>query len=96
VTYRLDYGASVRIGGQLDLSWPFEGRPRLRGELMVERATLRRNIALDREVLRSILEPESLTDNPFLHTIDLGVTVTTTLSTLLIYISTARIGSPFS
>jgi len=77
VGYRLAYGTSVRVGGQLALAWPIEGDRFLRGSVIVERAAVRRNIALDREVLRSILEPAAMTDNPLLDTIHLDLDVTT-------------------
>ncbi len=76
-TYRLDYGATARIGGQLELIWPAEGERTLQGSLNIERATLRRNVALDREVLRSVLEPEVTADNPVLESIRLDLQLTT-------------------
>lgn len=77
VAYRLEYGTSVRVGGQVELAWPAQGDRSLRGSVIVERAAVRRNIALDREVLRSILEPAAMADNPLLDTIHLDLDVTT-------------------
>jgi translocation and assembly module TamA len=77
VAYRLEYGTSVRIGGQLELAWPAQGDRSLRGSVIVERAAVLRNIALDREVLRAILEPSGMADNALLDTIHLDLDVTT-------------------
>jgi outer membrane protein assembly factor BamA len=62
VRYRLDYGLSVELGGELRLQWPLEdtegppvpghaSRPLLSGEVLVERGLVRRNLDLEREVL---------------------------------------------
>ena len=77
VTYRLDYGVTARLGGQLELVWPADGDRVLRGTLSIDRATLRRNVSLDREMLRSLLEPASVSENPLLETILMDLQVTT-------------------
>jgi outer membrane protein assembly factor BamA len=77
VTYRLDYGATARIGGKLALAWPAEGERMLSGTLNVERASVRRDIPLNTEMLRSLFEPEGVADDALLDTIHLDVDVTT-------------------
>ena len=52
VRYRLDHGLTVSADGNLDLTWPQEGRRRLAGTIDVERGSLRRNIQLERELIR--------------------------------------------
>ncbi|HUP22559.1 MAG TPA: BamA/TamA family outer membrane protein [Thermoanaerobaculia bacterium] len=62
VRYRLDYGLSVELGGELRLQWPPDdvdgppvpgraSRPLLSGEVLVERGLVRRDLDLEREVL---------------------------------------------
>ena len=58
VRYRLQYGVTVGLGGRLTLRWPWTGRRLLKGDVVVERAVLRRDVDLDRELLRALLEPE--------------------------------------
>jgi hypothetical protein len=77
VAYRLAYGTSVRVGGDVEMAWPAQGDRSLRGSVIVERAAVLRNIALDREVLRAILEPAAVTDNALLDTIHVDLDVTT-------------------
>ena len=52
VRYRLDHGLTVSADGNLDLTWPQDGRRRLTGNIDVERGSLRRNIQLERELIR--------------------------------------------
>jgi translocation and assembly module TamA len=58
VHYRLPYDVTTRVGGELEVTWPREGRRRIAGEVRVERALLRRDLNLDRELLSAVLEPE--------------------------------------
>jgi outer membrane protein assembly factor BamA len=76
--YRLDFGIVVSLRGDLLLEWPLTGRRRIGGTLTVERAVLRRNIALGRDVLGMLfdLAPESGGTVP-LDTIDLDLIVLT-------------------
>ncbi len=77
VTYRLEYGVTARLGGQLELVWPAEGDRVLRGALSVDRATLRRNVSLDREMLRSLFEPAGAAESALLETVLMDLQVTT-------------------
>jgi outer membrane protein assembly factor BamA len=76
--YRLDFGITTRVSGDVRIDWPLDGRRRLSGEINIERAVLRRSITLNREVLRTVfdLDPETGA-NPVLDTIDLDLSVLT-------------------
>jgi outer membrane protein assembly factor BamA len=78
VRYRLDLGLTVQLNGNLDLTWPREGRRRLAGMIDVERGSLRRNISLERELIR-MFNPRDLTgtDTSFLATVDLDLNLVT-------------------
>lgn len=52
VRYRLDHGLTISADGNLNLTWPPEGRRRLSGNIDIERGSLRRNIQLERELIR--------------------------------------------
>ena len=60
VIYRLDYGLSTVLSGDLALDIPAEGRGLLSGRMALERGSLRRNIDLERELRRQFLAPPSL------------------------------------
>ena len=76
--YRLDFGITTSIGGSVRVEWPLEGRRRISGDMVVERAVLRRSITLNREVLDTVLRVDSGAGaNPILDTIDLDLGVTT-------------------
>jgi len=81
VRYRLDYGLVAVLGGHAELNWPPPGsarRRRISGRLLLERGALRRNVNLDREVLRVMFEPGRRGGaNPLLESFALDVTITT-------------------
>ncbi len=79
VRYRLDHGLTVVLDGNLDLAWPREGRRRLSGTIDVERGSLRRNIQLERELIR-MLNPSDLagTGSALQQSIDLDLSLLTT------------------
>ncbi|HVS62257.1 MAG TPA: translocation/assembly module TamB domain-containing protein [Thermoanaerobaculia bacterium] len=88
--YRLDYGLSVELAGDLRLQWPLEpadapegppapGRarsPLLSGAVRVERGLVRRDVDLEREVLAVLrgIEAEEATDLARQLALDLQVT----------------------
>lgn len=76
--YRLQFGITTLLRGDLQLDWPVEGRQRIGGTVVIERAVLRRNIRLTRDVLGMLFDvrPESGGEFP-LDTIDLDLTVLT-------------------
>jgi outer membrane protein assembly factor BamA len=79
VAASLDYGLLARFGGDLHLVWPAQGRARLSGNVVVERAVLERDLDLDREVLLSLLTPPETpgTAASVLEDIDLELVVDT-------------------
>ena len=79
VRYRLDFGLTVELNGDLALTWPREGRSRLTGTIDVDRGSLRRNINLERELIR-MLNPSSFTGaaTAFQEALDLEINLTTT------------------
>jgi translocation and assembly module TamA len=79
VRYRLDYGVSAVIDGDLRLTLPPAGRGSLGGQAVLRRAVLNRDIDLDREVLRRFLSPVTTagTESGFLDSIDLDVALST-------------------
>jgi outer membrane protein assembly factor BamA len=82
--YRLEFGVTTLIRGDLRLEWPPRGRRRIEGTVVVERAVLRRDIGLTRDVLGVLLDvrPES-GGTIDLNTIDLDLTVMTDQGVLL-------------
>ncbi|HYG61639.1 MAG TPA: translocation/assembly module TamB domain-containing protein, partial [Thermoanaerobaculia bacterium] len=80
VRYRVDYGLSVLVDGQLSLTMPPEGRSLLAGQVVLDRGVLDRDVNLDREVLNTLLAPEDTpgTEASVLDEIDLDVRVSTT------------------
>ncbi len=78
VRYRLDHGLTVLADGQLGLSWPREGRRRLSGTIDMERGSLRRNVQLERELIR-MLNPSDLAvgASAFQDSMDLDITLVT-------------------
>ena len=79
VRYRLDFGVSVVLDGDLRLALPAAGRGELTGEVVLRRALLVRDIDLDRELLRRFFSPVMTvgTESGFLDTIDLDVALST-------------------
>jgi outer membrane protein assembly factor BamA len=79
VRYRLDFGASAVLDGDLRLALPAAGRGELTGEVVVRRALLARDIDLDRELLRRFFSPVTTTgtETGLLDTIDLDVALST-------------------
>ncbi len=79
VRYRLDYGVSAVLDGDLRLALPATGRGELDGEIVLRRALLTRNIDVDREVVRRFLSPVTTTgtESGVLDTIDLDVALST-------------------
>jgi outer membrane protein assembly factor BamA len=78
VRYRLDHGLTVSSDGDLELFWPREGRPRLTGKIDVERGSLRRNIQLERELMRMFNSTDLATGElAFLKDIDLDINLVT-------------------
>ena len=79
VRYRLDFGVSAVLDGDLRLALPTAGRGELTGEVVLRRALLARDIDLDREVLRRFFSPVTTvgTESGFLETIDLDVALST-------------------
>ena len=83
VRYRLDYGLSTVLNGELRLLLPPELTPQnrgiLTGQIEVARGLLRRNLNLDREVLGALFGPEELetTEASILDEIDLDLDITT-------------------
>ena len=57
VRYRLDYGLSTVLSGNLDLTLPAEGRGRLDGRVVVDRGLLRRDLNLESEILGQLMAP---------------------------------------
>jgi outer membrane protein assembly factor BamA len=76
--YRLDFGIATSLRADLQLEWPAEGRRRIGGNVVVERAVLRRPIRLSRDVLGMLFDvrPES-GGTLALDTIDLDLIVST-------------------
>ncbi|HSM13451.1 MAG TPA: translocation/assembly module TamB domain-containing protein, partial [Thermoanaerobaculia bacterium] len=79
VRYRLDYGLTVQIAGELALERPPGGTGRLSGELVVDRGMLRRDLDLDRELIAALLGPPDLsgTEAGPLDALQLDLQVTT-------------------
>ena len=87
VRYRLDYGLSVELGGELQLLWPLAlegppvpGRasgPLLRGDVRVERGLVRRDIDLQREVLAVLRGVESEDPSDLARQLGLDLDVST-------------------
>ena len=79
VRYRLDYGVSAVLDGDLRLSLPPAARGSLTGEVVLRRALLNRDIDLDRELVRRLLSPVTTagTESGFLDTIDVDVALST-------------------
>jgi len=79
VRYRLDFGVSAVLDGDLRLALPPAGRGELTGEVVLRRALLARHLDLDREVLGRFLSPVTTTgtETGLLDTIDLDVAVST-------------------
>jgi outer membrane protein assembly factor BamA len=79
VRYRLDYGLSVLVDGQLSLSMPAAERAVLSGRINVERGVLDRDVNLDRELVNTLLAPQETpgTEASALDQIDLDLQVTT-------------------
>jgi len=82
--YRLEFGITTLLRGDLQLEWPTEGRRRIGGTVVIERAVLRRNIRLTRDVLGVLFDvrPESA-GTIDLNTIDLDLTVMTDQGVLI-------------
>jgi len=79
VRYRFVYELAAVIDGELDLTWPRQGRRTLSGKLIVERGLIRRDVNFEREALRMFFGRKGSRGwNPALDTIDLDVAVTTT------------------
>ena len=76
--YRLEFGITTLLRGDLNLEWPTVGRRKIGGTVVIERAVLRQNIRLARDVLGMLFDvrPES-GGTIALDTIDLDLTVTT-------------------
>ncbi|MFZ5785743.1 MAG: translocation/assembly module TamB domain-containing protein [Acidobacteriota bacterium] len=79
VRYRLDYGVSAVLDGDLRLAVPAAGRGELDGEVVLRRALLTRDIDIDREVVRRFLSPVTTagTESGALDTVDLDVVLST-------------------
>lgn len=79
VRYRLDYGLSVLVDGQLSLSMPAAERAVLAGRINLERGILDRDVNLDQELVNALLAPQETpgTEASILDQIDLDVRVTT-------------------
>lgn len=77
--FRVDYGMAALVGGQLRFTLPSEGRALLSGRVSLDRGVLSNDINLDREVLELLLAPPATpgTQQTFLDTVDLDLTVTT-------------------
>jgi len=60
VRYRLDYGLSTRLSGNLRLSLPAEGRGELSGNVLLERAVIYRALDFEEVVLGQLLAAEEL------------------------------------
>ena len=79
VRYRLDYGLTVLVDGQLSLAMPPEGHSLLTGRITLERGILDRDVNLDRELVNALLAPDETpgTEASVLDQIDLDLRVTT-------------------
>ncbi len=81
--YRLDHGFTVGLGGDLELlaalPGPPAGRALLSGTVVVERGALRRDLAIDRQILGLLLAPDlaSVTTAGLLDAVDLDLEVAT-------------------
>lgn len=77
--YRLDYGLSILLDGDLALRWPPDDTGRLTGQIAVERGTLRRDLNLDQELLGRLFSPPEPTvrDLSLLDSVEIEVTVST-------------------
>jgi translocation and assembly module TamA len=60
VRYRLDHGLTTLLDADLALDSRTDQTPRLSGELIVQRASLRRDLRLEREVLSLLFGPPDL------------------------------------
>lgn len=76
--FRLQFGIAALLRGDLSIDWPLEGRRRLSGKVVVERAVLRRPITLNNDALQALFDvsPESGV-NPLLDSIDLDLDLLT-------------------
>ncbi len=80
VRYRLDYGLTTRLAGDLELRRPADGpRSRLTGTVELERGSMRNDLVLDRETLARLLAPDmtSVEDAGDYDLVDLDLAVTT-------------------
>jgi len=76
--YRLDFGIATSLRGDLHLEWPAEGRRRIGGSVVVERAVLRRPITLSRDALGMLFDVRPEAGGTLaLDTIDLDLIVST-------------------
>lgn len=57
VRYRLDQGLAVLASGNFDLRWPAEGSAEVGANVLVERAVIRRDIPLARELMGQLFGP---------------------------------------
>ncbi len=79
VRYRLDYGVSAVVDGDLHLTLKPASRGTLTGQVVLRRAVLSRDLDLDREVLRRFFSPLTTagTESGFLDSIDVDVALST-------------------
>lgn len=79
VRYRLDYGLTTLLSGQLAFRLPAAGRSSLAGRVTIDRALLDRDVDLDRELLATFLQPDDTpgTEDSPLSEIDLDLRVAT-------------------
>ena len=75
---RVDYGLIVMLDTDVEFTWSTAGRGRLAGSAVVERGVLRRDLFLDREVLRMMAESSIVrSDNPLFDRVDLDLRIDT-------------------
>jgi len=76
--FRVDYGLTAVLDADLEFTWRPSGRGRLSGTAVVERGVLRRDVILDREVLRMLAESSMIhSDDPLRDRIDLDLRIDT-------------------